>query len=693
VSALAAEMLRLTRDTSPAVVSDVQDRLDSVASQAMSALDANAAQSLLAHGRLLLSLLPETDGELNALSNGDEMRNRDVLHTMILGHQTASRATARHYRLILYVTSLLLVGVLIHLALRLHGRAGAARRRAALERAIMRISMRFIAAQPRDTDAGVMQALAEMAECVNADRAYFLIRSDRPRTYLWCRPGIAVVPGWPESAPAFGIQFGVTSERVFQIADVRRLRSAEMKRACLAVGLRGWALASRRSSQGPVFLGFDAVTHPCRITQRGQLGVLPIALDTLANAVERQTTEAEKAHLEERLRQTRRLETVGALASGIAHSFNNIIGAILGYVEMAEARVASDSRHARNLGEIRRAGERGRDLVDQILTFGRRRNGRRLPISVRNLMAESASLLHASLPAEIDLVFGEAPGAAIVLAEPAQLQQVVLNLCTNAAQAMDGIGRIEVETTLRETTAACTLTHGALAPGRYVLIAVTDSGRGIDPSILERLFEPFFTTRATGKGLGLATVREIMREHGGAINVISNAGEGSRFEAWLPCVTDGPASDMEASAIPFGRGEAVLLIGDAREQLLHDEEILAALGYEPVGFLRVDDAIASCRATPERFNAILIGYVLPAGQAIRLSATLHAIAPELPILIAAKPAWAMDVDALVAAGISEIVTQPIVAVEMAAALVRCLGIEQVRTNTIVTHSAGTEIRT
>jgi CheY-like chemotaxis protein len=280
-----------------------------------------------------------------------------------------------------------------------------------------------------------------------------------------------------------------------------------------------------------------------------------------------------------------------------------------------------------------------------------------------------------------------------VLAEPAQLQQVVLNLCTNAAQAMDGNGRIKVETTLRETAAARTLTHGALAAGRYVLIAVTDSGRGIDPSILERLFEPFFTTRATGNGLGLATVREIVREHGGAINVISNTGEGSRFEVWLPCFTDGPASDMEASAIPFGRGETVMLIGDAREQLLHDEEILAALGYEPVGFLHVDDAIASCRATPQRFNAILIGYVMLPGQAIRLSATLHAIVPGLPILIAAEPARLMDVDALVAAGISEIVTQPIVAVEIAAALARCLGIEQDRTTTNVTHPAETEIAT
>jgi signal transduction histidine kinase len=673
-SALVADMLHLTLNASPEVVREVRDRIESLSAAAFA--DEDTAQALLAHGRLLLGLLPQMDAELKALAAVADVQSRDGLRAVILKHQKASRTTARHYRLVLCATSLLLVGVLICLALRLRARAIAIRRRGALERAVTRISTRFIAAAPRDTDAGIDQALAELAQCVGADRAYFLLRGDHPRTHLWCRQGISGPPGWPEHAPDLSVDLAPTGGRTIQVVDVRRLRPAARKQACLAAGLRGWALASGRSSQGRVFLGFDAVAHPSSITHPGELGVLPMALDLLVNAIERQATESEKARLENRLQQTRRMETVGALASGIAHNFNNIIGAILGYVEMAEAQIAPDSRTAQHLSEIRRAGERGRDVVDQLLRFGRRSSGRRRPTDVGNLMAESESLLQASLPREIDLAFHKVPGAARVVAEPAQLQQVVLNLCSNAAQAMDGKGRIEVEATVHEIVEARELTHGALAPGHHVLIAVTDSGHGMDRSVLETLFEPFFTTRTAGNGLGLATVREIMREHGGAINVISNPGKGSRFEVWLACISHERAGHKESSTMSLGCGETILLLGHTREQLLRDEEILAALGYEPVGFLRADDAVTACRSTPERFDAILIGHMSSCTQTICLPAELHAITPRLPIFVAAEASEAFDVDALVAAGVSEVVSRPIVADEIAAALARCLGTER-----------------
>jgi signal transduction histidine kinase len=674
VSALVAGMLHLTLNTSPAAVEEVRGRLDVVAAAASNdphSADSERVQPLLAHGWLLLGLLPQTDGELKTLTAGADAQSRDALRAIILKRQLVSRTTARHYRTILYVTSLLLVGVLIYLALQLRARAQAVHRLVALEHAIACISTRFISAASRDTDAGIEQALAGLAECVGSDRAYFLVRGDQPRTYLWCRPGVGVLPGWPEHAPDLGVQFAPAEDRIVQVVDARRLRSRDLKQACLALGLRGWMLASGRSSQGSVFLGFDAVTHRCRM-HPCELGVIPMALNSFVNAIERQTTESEKSLLQERVQQVRRMETVGALASGVAHNFNNIIGAILGYVEMADAQIAPGSRGARHLGEIRRAGERGRDVVDQILRFGRRRSGRRQPIHVRSLLAESESLLRASLPSDVELVVGDIPDAAIVQAEPAQLQQVILNLCSNAAQAMDGRGRVEVETALREIVKTREATHGTLAPGRHVVIAVIDRGCGIDQSTLQNLFEPFFTTRPTGNGLGLATACEIIREHGGAIDVISNPGEGSRFEVWMACIST-RTTDREDSAAGFGRGETVLLIGQTREQMLRDEEILAALGYEPVGFLRDEDATAACRLTPERFDAILIGHALPTAEAIRLPAALHAIAPRLPILVAADPAEALDVDALVGAGVSDIVVRPIVADEIAAALTRRLG--------------------
>jgi signal transduction histidine kinase/CheY-like chemotaxis protein len=671
ISAAVADILHLTLNSSPNVVGEAQDLLDSVAA-ATPPGEAEQTEALLAHGRLLLRLLPQVDAELKALTVGADAQSRDALRALVLDRQKMSRTTARHYRFFLYAASLLLTGLLIYLALRLHARAVATRRRGALERVITAISTRFINAAPRDIDAGIKQALEEMAQCVGADRAYFLLRGDSPRTYLWCRPGISVMPGWPEYAPDLGDQLRSNVERIVQVVDVRRLRAGAGKDACLAAELRGWALASGVSSRGGVFLGFDAVTHPCRITHRDELGVLPVALDLLVNATERQATALEKSDLEERLQQTRRMETVGALASGIAHNFNNIIAAILGYVEMAETHVAQGSRHARHLAEIRRAGERGRDVVDHLLRFGRRRGGRRRPLSVRYLMAESESFLWASLPRGIDLIFQKVPDGASVVAESAQLQQVILNLCSNAAQAMQGRGCIDVETTLQDLAEPRDLTHGSLKPGCYVVIAVTDAGPGIDEAVFESLFDPFFTTRATGNGLGLATVREIVHEHGGAINVTSHPGKGSRFEVWLPRETLARAGLVGRNEKPFGRGQTILLLSNGREQLLHDEEILAALGYEPVGFWHGEDAIAACSSSPQRFDAILVGCSLSEKTARRLPALLHAVAPHLPILVAAEPAETFDVDALVSAGVSEVVTRPIIADEVAAVLARCL---------------------
>jgi len=373
-----------------------------------------------------------------------------------------------------------------------------------------------------------------------------------------------------------------------------------------------------------------------------------------------------------RLQQARRMETVGTFSSGIAHNFNNILGGILGNSEVIEEHLGSNVRLLRNVGAIRRGAERARDLVDQILTFGRRRDACRRLLSARTLVAEAGSLLSVSLPPGIDLVIREPPFAAIVSGEPAQLQQVVLNLCNNAAQAMEDAGRIEVETDMHEVGGARSLSHGRLQPGCYVRVAVRDTGRGMDGATLARIFEPFFTTRSAGNGLGLATVREIVREHGGAMNVASTPGEGSRFEVWLPCqVKAGPTPEADAPMLPRGSGETVLLIANDGERLLRDEEMLAALGYEPVGFTAADAALAACRARPERFDALVVGHLGSAMSSLELAAALHAAAPHLPIILATKSTEEIGADALMVAGIADVVHWPIVAAEIVSALNHC----------------------
>jgi CheY-like chemotaxis protein len=299
-------------------------------------------------------------------------------------------------------------------------------------------------------------------------------------------------------------------------------------------------------------------------------------------------------------------------------------------------------------------------------------------VSVKGLIAETSSLLRVSLAPRVELAIGAMPEGAAISGQPAQLQQVILNLCNNAAQAMDQVGRIEIETEVHQITGPRLLTHGDLQPGRYVRTAITDTGRGIDATILEHIFEPFFTTRLAGSGLGLATVHEIVREHGGAMNVWSTPGVGSRFEVWLPCIAaTAPPSRDEGGTLRLGNGETVLVIDDASERLLADEEMLAALGYEPVGFTRADDALAACRAMPRRFDALLVSQVPSGVSALGLAAALHDSVPDVPILLATPSADEIGVDALLAAAISEVVHRPLLSGELASALARCLTVSEI----------------
>jgi signal transduction histidine kinase len=673
VSALAAAMLELTLDTSPAAASKVADQLNRLAARPPPLGEVESVRALLAHGRLLDDLLPTTDQILKDLLAVPSQQQLQALRTAILRRQAASRATARQFRLLLYAASLVLVGLLVQLGARLRARALALQRRAEFEHVIARISTRLIDAQPHQIDAHIDRALRDLAEHLKADRAYVVILSGPARIHRWCREGQVFPPGWPDRVPTLLTHFSATDEGILHIQNVDRLSPGAVGDILAAAQLNGWVCVSKRREDGSTsILGFDTVRSGTT-SQSAEAGLLHMALDAIANLVVRERLLTERARLEINLQQARRMETVGALASGIAHNFNNIIGAILGQTEIADQQWVSDTRAVRSVREIRRAAERARELVDQTLVFGRRRDQPRRPVSIRDLIAETSGLLRASLPAEIELAVREVPAEAVISGQPAQLQQVILNLCNNASEAMGRVGRIEVETDLHQVIALRPLAHAELKPGWYVRIAVTDTGRGIDQLNLERIFQPFFTTRTDGNGLGLATAREIVREHCGAIDVWTVPGVGSRFEVWLPCDSaDPPLTPPSPAAVRLGRGETVLVVDDANGRLLAHEEILAALGYEPVGFVGAAAALAACRATPARFDVLLVGYIAPAKAAIELATVLHEVAPKLPILLATASAHEIGADALLAAGVSGVVHRPLLSAEIAEALARCL---------------------
>ena len=240
------------------------------------------------------------------------------------------------------------------------------------------------------------------------------------------------------------------------------------------------------------------------------------------------------------------METIGTMASGVAHNFNNIIGAIGGFSEMAELRTRPGSLARRDIGEIRQAVERARDLVDDILNFARSDQGERRPLDLAELILETARLLRAT--GEIDIgVQIEVPAGAIVVGNSAKLQQVIMNICNNAASAGDPARRVQLSLKTSHLLHSLKLSHSEIEAGRYLVIMVTDRGNGISPTSMPRIFDPFFTTRPEGTGLGLSTAWEVVADHGGSIHVLSHRAVGTRFAVWLPLAATSPPAKTDVT--------------------------------------------------------------------------------------------------------------------------------------------------
>ncbi len=387
---------------------------------------------------------------------------------------------------------------------------------------ITNISVSFISSQHHELAASVERALRRLAKFIGADRAYFVL-AEPALAYHWTRDGAEFPKDW--SAPMLEHAFRIDAGKDGVIRTSYFTPTHAPERDLLAVaGLRSWLCVRSIGKRADAILGSDGLDASA-LGSRDDAALFRMAFDAIANAVDRALLEQEKEKLEASLQRAERMETIGTFASGIAHNFNNIVTAIHGYTEIAETRIALGKDPGKSLMEIHRASERARELVEQILRFGRRGEGRRRAVSVRALVCEATSLLSASLPRHIALALTDDTfDTAMLSGEAAQLQQVVLNLCNNAAQAMTGPGTIDIRIGAEDFTHARQIGRKWLPPGRFTTVEVSDPGRGMDQTTLERIFEPFFTTRADGNGLGRATVREIVEDHNGAIDVQSTVG-------------------------------------------------------------------------------------------------------------------------------------------------------------------------
>jgi signal transduction histidine kinase len=672
IGSLTAAMLHLTQDSAPRVIQDVDTAMRAIPVDRFPKPDIDTADALVAHARLLRILLPATDQGLKALFALPSHDQQERIRGMVVAHGAICERKAARYRYALYAVSLVLAGAMILLGLRLERRARHMRRRADIEHVIAGISTRFINARSEFVPIHIERALEELSHCIGADRAYFIAGGEASRAYLWRRPGIHFPPDWPMGTLSAA---AAVRDRPGGMIRVRGNGATVLDDLAMTAGTSDWFCVSATGDEPEQgLLGFESLNGELKLSE-GDIGLWRMAFDSVAHAIAREALEEERSDLEAKLQQARRRETIGTLASGIAHNFNNIVGAILGYAEMAASHIRAGSRPAENLAEIRRAGERARDLIDQILSFGRRSDAGRQRVRLETLIDEAKALLVATLPSNVRFEVVFETGDSIVLdGIPGQLQQVLVNICNNAIQAVDGSGVIRLETGRVNNVAPLTLEHAQLPPGRYAVISISDNGRGMDPSTREQIFEPFFTTREEGNGLGLATALEIVAAHGGDITVDSAVGEGTRFDIWLPCdARPGASAPRAAEPLARGNGETVMICESERELLMKQEEIIAALGYEPAGFSRIGEVKEAYQAAPWSFDVALICSCPHADVGARLEAvaSLRRAAPSLPIIFAVTTSTGLAAPMLAAAGITEIIGLPLDSSELANALARC----------------------
>ena len=386
--------------------------------------------------------------------------------------------------------------------------------------------------------------------------------------------------------------------------------------------------------------------------------------------------QVDKEHLEAQLRQSQKMEAMGTLAGGIAHDFNNILGAILGYGELAYQHSAEGSALRRYLDNVMHAAGRAKTLVERILGFSRSGLGERVPVNVQSVIEETLELLAASLPAGIRLEKTLEAGDAAVIGDATHLHQVAMNLCTNALHAMERGGVLSVVLERAELSEQRSLSRGTLSPGAYVRLVVSDTGTGIAPVVLERMFDPFFTTKGVGEGtgLGLSLVHGIVSELGGAIDVATSAGKGTKFEIWLPVAGEAGKPAVEAvRELPRGHGETVMIVDDERPLVALAKEMLAALGYQPEGFESSSAALQAFRAEPQRFDLILTDEAMPDLVGTELAHEIRRIQPTLPIILMSGHGGAQLTRRAAAVGAKEVLRKPLQGRDLAESLARVLG--------------------
>jgi len=415
----------------------------------------------------------------------------------------------------------------------------------------------------------------------------------------------------------------------------------------------------------------DAAAGPFLKEERQLLDSLA---EMLAAYLAHHVAEEKRQKAEGQLRQTQKLEAIGTLAGGIAHDFNNILGAILGYAELARMEAENNPKVIESIEEVLRGGRRATDLVRQILAFSRQQEQQLKPVQLRHIVSEAFKLLRATISKTIEFKVAVEKEVPPVLADATQIHQVVMNLGTNACHAMkDRPGRLEVRLEAFSLDATLSETKIALLPGLYVRLTVSDNGTGMSPETVSRIFEPFFTTKAPGEGtgLGLSVVHGIIQNHKGAITVYSELGHGTSFQVYLPALVSGENLAIEQdTSVPRGNGERILLVDD--EEILAElgRKLLERMGYSPTVFTNPLEGLNFLREQPANCDLLITDFTMSGMTGMDLARQAAAIRPDLPIVLVSGFLANLTSERVKEAGVSEILLKPLTSQTLGVALHR-----------------------
>jgi two-component system, cell cycle sensor histidine kinase and response regulator CckA len=354
------------------------------------------------------------------------------------------------------------------------------------------------------------------------------------------------------------------------------------------------------------------------------------------NITDRKRAEAEHAKLEEQLRISQKMEAVGRLAGGIAHDFNNLMTVVLGYSEIVLNKAKENAAIVGDVEQIHKAGVRATNLTRQLLAFSRKQVLKPEVINLNDLMGEIEKMLQRLLGEDIDILLKGHPNLGHVMADKGQLEQVLMNLAINARDAMPTGGNLTLETANVDLDEEYAASHDGVVPGPHVMVAVTDSGCGMNEEVRSRLFEPFFTTKGPGKGtgLGLATVFGIVKQSGGNIRVYSEPGKGTTFRIYLPRVEKRADKDRPSSEIckPSKGDEAILLVEDEASVRGVILSMLEGTGYSILSACNGDEALKICKERKGRIDLLLSDVVMPGISGREMATQLAKVHPETKVL-------------------------------------------------------------